>query len=86
MDFAGTSAPQRLEAARVDTAPEIPVGRFVAEGADWQHDYEGILTGREPIPHDIGRIRAMNNMINSMASLSCVLEDEIRHRDDTPEP
>lgn len=73
--------------ARDIKAPGRPViGRFVFVDGVWCEDYIGDLSEREPACTDIKSKRGLNNMIASLASLSCVLEDELRERQDRDTP
>lgn len=84
IQFDDTGDVHRLDAQVTHSGKDVPVGRFLRQEECWIEDYEGKITGADPIAHDIKAIRHMNNLISSLSSLSCVFEDE--YKEDSPEP
>lgn len=83
-------APQELHCYRERSgAQHIPIGRFQADDQGvLQHDYAGALMNDVEIGYTIRNIRDMNGLIGSLSSLACVMDEELKARndDDSPSP
>ena len=71
----------RAEAFAINNEPARPICRFeVCEDGAWVPDYGS------DIPYSARNTKDVNNMISSLASLSCVLEEELKQRADDSGP
>lgn len=62
-----------------------PIGRFLMDDGVLREYFDGKSTA-DRIPHRIDNVRAMNDLISNLASLSCCLEDDYSVDEDSPEP
>lgn len=60
----------------IDGSTDRCVGRFLRSEDRLEHDYDGALTGSEPIEYTLRNIRDMNGILLSLTSVACVFEEE----------
>lgn len=77
-----------LEAFTISAPGKPCIGRFHRDEGIWREDYAGDVIWGDQVEQNIRNLRDLNNMISSLASLACVLEEELKERapEETPEP